>query len=492
MKFNWVFTVVCIGLFVVLQSCEEQVFDTSSSTALTFSRDTIRFDTVFTSIGSATRSVKVYNSSDDWIRIGDITLGNGSSSKFRINVDGISGLTFNDVDIPPNDSIYVFAEVTVDPDMPLTESPFVIEEQLFFNTNGNAQSLILEAWGQNANYIPNNSNAGNFALLTCDLQQVEFDDPKPYVIYGVLIVDSCQLVLPAGTEVYVHGGLINSDDLGQYNDGQLIFLNKGSLLSQGTANNPVILQGDRLESVFNDIDGQWTGIRFLEGSKNNSLQHTIIKNSILGVYADSATTLSLKNSQIYNTTNAGILASHASIEAENCLLYNNYGGGINLGYGGNYEFNYCTIGSYGIQAPALKMNNLLCMDQFCSDYRVNGLSVRFSNCIIAGSAADELEFFDVEQGINPALFDYQFRNCVVKVDELPLEAPYSDFYDRCQNCIEMANTDPLFVSVDSTNYGLIEMSIAIEQGEPLLGITLDLLDQMRDPLTPDIGCYEFQ
>jgi len=388
--------------------------------------------------------------------------------------------------------MWVFAEVTVDPDLPISESPFVISEKIYFNTNGNAQSVDLEAWGQNANYVPNNSNDGAFALLTCDLQDFRFDDPKPYVIYGILIIDSCELVLPAGTEVYVHGGLINSPTNGQYNDGQLIFLNKGSLRSEGTIDNPVVFQGDRLESVFNDIDGQWTGIRFLEGSINNSLEHTIIKNSILGIQADSAAVVNLKSTQISNTSGAGISASHATIAAENCLFFDNYGGGINLGYGGNYDFKYCSIGSYGIQAPALEMSNIKCLDQFCTSFRQNALVAKFTNCIIAGSSDDEMTFLDIEAGNDPTQFDYQFENCVIKVDELREEAAFDDFDARCIDCIEMSNADPLFVSVDSLNYRLAAMSIAIEQAQPIPGLLVDLANNLRDGSNPDIGCYEFQ
>jgi len=152
MKYSWLLILSCLVGLMTFQACEEQTFDTSSSSKLDFSRDTIRFDTVFTSIGSATRSLKVYNTSEEWVRISDISLGN--SDKFRINVDGVSGTSFSNIDIPPSDSIWLFAEVTVDPDQPLSESPFVITETMSFETNGQNQSIVIDAWGQNANHIP--------------------------------------------------------------------------------------------------------------------------------------------------------------------------------------------------------------------------------------------------------------------------------------------------------------------------------------------------
>lgn len=490
----WIYTIVIITSITLigLSSCEKIQFDTSPSTQLAFSRDTITFDTVFTSIGSATRSVKVFNDSDDWISISSISLSNPTLQNFRINVDGISARSFTDVEIPPNDSIWVFAEVTVDPDQPLSDSPFVLSESILFNTNGNEQTVLLEAWGQNANYIPNNTNAGAFALLTCDLQTVTWDDPKPYVIYGILIVDSCELVLPAGTEVFVHGGLVNSPTLGTFNDGQMLFLQDGSIRSEGTEEDPVIIQGDRLESEFEDVEGQWTGIRLLDGSTNNFFSHTTIKNSILGVFADSATTVTLENAQIFNTAGAGILASHASVTATNCLFYNNYSGGVQIGYGGQYRFDHCTIANYGIQASAVSMNNVLCLDQFCQETRTNALDITWNNCIIAGSSPDEIEMFDITNGGDLSSFRYQFNDCVIRIDELDDDAPFDNFDDFCIGCIEMELSDSLFVNVDIDDYHLSELSIAENQGTPIPEVTSDLEGNTRDLNNPDIGCYERQ
>jgi len=72
------------------------------------------------------------------------------------------------------------------------------------------------------------------------------------------------------------------------------------------------------------------------------------------------------------------------------------------------------------------------------------------------------------------------------------ETAFDDFDDRCLGCIKMSNSDPLFVSVDSLNYRLIDMSIAIGQAQPISGISVDLANIMRGASTPDIGCYEFQ
>jgi len=324
------YLILCIlPILFTLASCEkDERFTTSSSDMLEFSLDTLRFDTVFTELGSATQFFKVYNKASESIRISKITLQGNQLSKFNLNVDGIPGDEFDEVIVLPNDSIYVFAEVTINPDMPLSESPFVVEDEVLFETNGNDQVVYLEAFGQNANYIPSRWHKDSIAVFGCGGGEVVWDDPKPYVIYGIVAFEECTLRMPAGTRVHVHGGLSRAfDDNGDpiiYNSGRLFIGPNASLVIEGTLEDPVIIEGDRLEEDFSDAEGQWTGVIFAPGSTGNSIEHAQIKNSLFGVYVDSTAELSLKNTQIYNTSGPGVFALHAKVDAENCLFYNNF------------------------------------------------------------------------------------------------------------------------------------------------------------------------
>ena len=146
-----------------------------------------------------------------------------SNSVFRLNVNGQSGTAFEDVEIRANDSIYVFAEVTVNPDQPLSVSPFIIEEYLDFEVNNSSQELLIEAWGQNANYIPLSRKFDVENINICESAgKIIWDDPKPYVLYGIILVDGCELEIPAGTQIYVHGGFDRLD--GQYFNSGLILV----------------------------------------------------------------------------------------------------------------------------------------------------------------------------------------------------------------------------------------------------------------------------
>lgn len=474
-------------------ACQKEVFTTNGADKLTFSVDTLRFDTVFTALGSATRILKAYNSSTKSIRISNIYLENGAQSKFRINVDGLPGATFSDIEIPPEDSLYIFAEVTIDPDAPLSESPFIVEENLIFETNGNVQPVVLEAFGQNANYLPSRFFADSIVLYDCGGDEWVWDDPRPYVVYGVLVFDNCTVRMPAGTRVYVHGGLarIQTDSTPvTYNDGFLAFRQNAQLIVEGTVDNPVIFEDDRLESEFDDTPGQWTGL-WLQGGQGHSLSHCIIRNSIVGIRADSSVNLRMDNTQVYNTTSSGLLALHASVQAENCLFYGNTGFSIQLEYGGDYDFTYCTATSYGVNGDALRMSNVLCGDALCEQFVINPLNARFRNCILLGGRKDQIALFDRTEGGND--FDYRMTHCITKVDDLLDDNQYPDFFDFCNPCLNLESADTVFVNIDENNYRLDTLaSKANGYAAPISGLDFDLDGKMRDAAMPDAGCFEIE
>lgn len=482
-----------IALVFLCNACEKESFSESGEIKLEFSVDTLRFDTVFTTLGSATRFLKIYNPSTENVRIADISFENGQDSPFRINVDGNVGNSVQNIEVRSKDSVYVFAEVTIDPDQPLSSSPFVIEEYLNFTTNGNKQQVLLEAWGQNANYIPSRYSQGTFNRLSCvNLDSLYWDDPKPYVIYGALFVDSCNLVLPAGTQVYIHGGLGNLDGA-IYNDGLWVFEENGSLTSHGTVDNPVIIQGDRLESNFSDVSGQWAGIRLTSTKRKNRLNHTTIKNSLVGIRVDSASNVNLNACQIYNTSGSGLIGIRSNINAQNTLIHSNGGNAVLMTFGGTYNFDYCTLASYGNQAAALYMDNFACTDPFCSgQIFVYPARLRVRNSIIHGSNGDEIDLSDATGGNEPNTFNYQLDNCIIAIEKLSDAPEFGNFLENCNACVDAGNDDILFRDVDESNYQLDTMSIAEEMALPLTGISQDILGVSRDSQTPDIGCYEFE
>ena len=66
-----------IVLTTTLFSCRQDFEFEDSTGNLEFSKETVYLDTVFTNIGSSTYTLKVYNKSDNDIKIPKIQLGQG-------------------------------------------------------------------------------------------------------------------------------------------------------------------------------------------------------------------------------------------------------------------------------------------------------------------------------------------------------------------------------------------------------------------------------
>src|SRR5690606_40056225 len=97
---------------------------------LAFSKDTVVFDTVFTTIGSTTQQLKIYNKESKTILIEEVELMRGSSSPYRINPDGLLGTQLAGIELEGKDSLFLFLEVTLNPHG--VSNPSVIEDSIRF------------------------------------------------------------------------------------------------------------------------------------------------------------------------------------------------------------------------------------------------------------------------------------------------------------------------------------------------------------------------
>ena len=192
--------------WLALSSCRKELkVDDDPSLKLEFSSDSIIFDTVFTTVGSITRNLKVYNRHDKAVNISSIRLMGGSSSNYRINIDGTPGIEDRDIEIAGNDSLYIFVRVTIDPTAGTT--PFVVTDEISFLTNGNDQKVVLAAWGQDAHYIVADKTIGSikYRIVAPEDSTVTWPADKPYLVYGYAVVDSTgSLTIEAGAQVHFH------------------------------------------------------------------------------------------------------------------------------------------------------------------------------------------------------------------------------------------------------------------------------------------------
>ena len=143
-----------VGFIISMSSCREDFEFEPSTGNLTFSKDTVYCDTVFTNIGSSTYSLKVYNKSNKDIKIPVIKLGK-EDSKYRITVDGMVGennRVFRDVELLAKDSMYIFIEVTADV-ASSNPTDFLYTDQILFDEGTNQQKVELVTLIQDAYFL---------------------------------------------------------------------------------------------------------------------------------------------------------------------------------------------------------------------------------------------------------------------------------------------------------------------------------------------------
>ena len=474
MKVLYYIALIALGFGII--ACERDNFSDSPSLKLNFSADTVLFDTVFTSIGSSTRYLKVYNRSNSDVRISSIKLAGGSTSPFRINVDGMNGTVFSDVPLRSNDSLFVFVEVTVDPTS--QNSPLLIPDSIVFQTNGNVQDVKLVAWGQDVHLFKSKT------ITTDTILQAD----KPYLVYDSLVVNpNVSLTIEAGAKFHFH----NFSLLKVY----------GTLKVNGEPDNPVVFEGDRLEKFYRDKAGQWTGIWLYAFSKNNSIRWAEIKNSIVGLIVDTCVTpgtptLTMSHSKVENTSYIGLLARGAKIDADNCLFANSAQVSVALTLGGAYRFYHCTVANYWgdymfRNGPALLLNNYY-LYQLVEDgpYYIEPRDLTeasFYNSIIYGNISSE---FSVDDKVNGQLvnaeMNYYFQNCILKV---PSSFDLSD-ESKFKNILRL---DPKFKEPYEHIYLLDTLSPAKDVANidisNLYPIDLKNFNRLTDT-KPDLGAFE--
>jgi hypothetical protein len=445
--------------------CRKEKFITDGSAQLSFSQDTIIFDTVFTTVGSVTQYLKVYNPHKGIIRISEIYIEGGQNSNYRLNVDGAPGKAFTDVEIGAEDSIFIFVEVTVDPNS--GTSPLILSDKIIFKTNGNEQKVDLVAWGQDA-YFYKPASGSNAFYMTCNFT---LPTDKPNVFYGYAIVDeNCDLTVPAGAKLHFHPG-----------SGIIVY--KGSLNVNGTLTNKVVIQGDRLEYDYQDVSGQWEGIRMIQ-PKTSSITHAEIKNGFYGLWVDTtfsnADLITVDKTEISNMASLGIYGNAgARITATNCLVKKCGLYGLALTYGGDFVFNNCTFGNYWSESvrntPNFYFKNWF---ETGTGDNIRDINLTMDNCIIYGNLANE---FDTD--LKPAtVMNYLFRNCFIKTEE--------DLSDVAHYISISKNIDPAFTNAGEGNLKLIAGSACIGAANTATSLPDDIDEKVRDA-SPDVGCYEF-
>ncbi|MDR1557194.1 MAG: hypothetical protein LBS88_09230 [Tannerellaceae bacterium] len=477
-----------VGLLILLVTgCSEwdETYSSRPGLRLGFSVDTLSFDTVFTTIGSATRQFMVYNTNKEALLIRSVRLAKGGRMGFRLNVDGHSGESFSDIRVEGRDSLYVFVEVTVDPVG--ADQPLLIEDRIEFTVNSTTQSLLLQAYGQDVNLYK-----GGLVLTQDTLWTAE----RPYLIYDSIVVGSgMTLTIEKGASLYMHN--------------KAKWIIDGRIKAIGTLEQPIVFRGDRLDDLLTDlpydrIANQWDGLYFGAASFGNEMNHVVIRNGEGGLrFLESLAgepKLRIENSQITNMEQSVLEAVNCTIEAINTEFSNATQSILSLS-GGDYHFIHCTVANYYIINPGRMGMPVLSLKNYTGDEQAEKkplpLNVVFDNCLIDGSFSEgntplggELLIDKADEGE----LNYRFNHCAIKTMKIGdtcfvnTQFIHKDHPTRYKSIGNDENNYSFDFRPDTTKAVIGKADPALATRYPLdrLGI-----DRTVSEDGPDIGAYEY-
>lgn len=449
----------------LLTACIEDDFSTSPSDRLTFSTDTLSFDTVFTGQGTPTARLKVYNRAKKSLNISTIHMAK-STSLFSMNVDGQSGRTFSDIEIRGGDSIMIFVECLIPEGT--TPQPTLAEDAIVFMTNGQQQKVVLEAWGQNVRRLRS-------LRLTSDMHMTA---EMPYVVYDSLIVEpTATLTIDPGTQVLFHD--------------KASLTVRGRLLALGVPGKMIDMRGDRLDDVLPDTEydilaGQWHGISIAPESFGNRMEYVNMRSTVQGLVVDSTAATStqkllLLNSWLHNSQGNVLTSKYAWVDALGCVFSEAAQNVVSI-TGGQHTFTQCTIANYYLFSGSWP--SMLGLFHCLPDSEQNQqplMSARFNNCIIYGLASP-LNIGDLKDT------DVYMRNVLFGT-----EGTDDEHFIEC-----IWDADPLFYTVRQDyyfNYRVNEDSPAIGAGNPAYVTTLCLTDMdginRLSEGNPTLGAFQY-
>ncbi len=487
MKKSFLF-ITAVFFLMIFSRCREDNFISDPDAMLRFSTDTVSFDTVFTTIGSATLYFKIYNPYNKPVKLSSAYIAGGENSYFRMNFDGEPARRVDNIEIPPKDSLFVFVEVTVDPLG--VNNPLIVKDSIVFITNGNLQDVKLIAYGQDVHLIKGKI-----------LKSTVWEADKPYLIYNSAAVDTGNtLTINPGVQVYLH------------DRSSLIIW--GRLIINGTKEKPVIFQGDRLEEDYRIIAGQWGTIYIDPISTGNIINYAVIKNSIAGIQIghpsqNKKPSLQLSNTIIQNVSYVGIYAFGAEINCYNTILANASYNLATLLKGGSYTFSHCTffnsgVSNFGSRYSGSRSGASLILSNWCEYYEYDESQGQyyqvkatgdleqaiFNNSIIYGNYENEI----VLQNNNKNTFNYYFNHCLIKQNKDSIDMNNAQHVNAV-----LLNKNPKFIN-DSDRFNLDfrldTLSPAKDYGSkdiviinPFLETDYDGNSRLLDT-APDLGAFE--
>jgi len=468
-----------------LIGCKEYQVSDDPSLRLTFSHDTLSFDTVFTQQGSATATLIVYNPNRSALKIDRIWLEDGEA--FRVNIDGEPDLDrITNFTINGGDSAFVFIRISGDLGKRDGKEAVLIEDKLHFHlTSDITQDVLLQAYGQNAIRI---GHVG--CNRTEEAGDYTFTADTPYIVFDTLIIGGTLTINP-GSRIYMH-------------QGACIYA-LGDVLAKGSKEQPILIRGDRLDHLFDSVPylyagGSWNGIYLQAETKQTySFNYVDILSGNIGLYCFSTCTadlpqLTMNGCRIHNHTQYGLVLQHvdavvSNTEISNCAL--------NCVYceGGKHEFYHSTIASYfgytniRIQSAAKENVSAVYIDNLSKVAPQTTTS--FYNSIITGYLSDQLLVATPFDQYYPGTFMGNY----LKTDTLAIPHASNNVYWQESDTAELfVNDFYKYKEYIYYDFHLDSLSPAIGIGDSITALSypMDRDGISRSDIRPDAGCYQHE
>lgn len=454
-------------------SCEDDdSFSASPDKMLTFSTDTVKLDTTFSRVPTPTKTMWVYNKSGDGLRCTSVRLQKGNQTGFRVNVDGFylgssEGFQVSDIEIRNKDSIRVFVELTA----PLNQQtkPVQLDDDLVFTLESGVQQKVhLRSWSWDAEMWTNKVVS----------QDTTINAGTPIIIYGgITVEEGATLTINAGTTLYFH------------QDAGLDV--HGTLKTVGTAEEPVVLRGDRIDRMFDylpydRVPGQWQGITLRESSYDNTIEYTDIHSSYNGIVCESADPTRMKlrlwNSTVHNCQGYCLQAVNSMLDIRNTQLTNALHDCANFD-GGDVTLLNCTLAQFypfdSARKAAIRFTNGTPLNLICRNSLITG----YADDVLMGSKTDETQDFN-----------FLFDHCVIRTPEITGDDAkhFAEvIYENIEDTIHAGRKHFIKVDADKQDYDfhLSKNSLAKDIADPATATQEDRDGVVRDD-KPDVGAYE--
>jgi hypothetical protein len=312
------------------------------------------------------------------------------------------------------------------------------------------------------------------------------------VLYGIVYLDNGTLEIAAGTNIHFWGGITKALDANGapffYNDGRLVIGPKANIIVKGTLALPVVFQSVRLEQSFKKVPGQWSGIFFDKNSRQNQIHYAHIRNSLIGLYLDSLSEVSISNSKVFYNSLYGIYAIQSNLVLQNSLFFDQGAESVSVVNGGNIDIQYCTFVNFGNSYSAIRLSNKFCYDILCESFTVAPLFASVTNSVFSGSDNDEVSLSKSDQ----VAFNVHFDHCLFRLQDLHTTYFPQFISANTTDCIVYSSLEKLFADISKENFKPDTLSVLEKKAKALPFLLEDIDGNIRDLLTPDIGCYEYQ